>query len=478
MAPLIQKLALPIALHLALCLGVYQFGFSNEEMQVLQIEGPSRMIEPYVEAARRYGPLGVLRAYLRGESDERLYLEYARLLLRGEADMAYIADRQNDPSIDVALPARAWPYRDVRVEYPPLAFLALLPPALISLEYAGYRWAFVAYMTLLHLLNLALAFQLLAPPMAAGYDAQQRLRLAARALWASLAFCCALGTVLVTRMDHLATTWTLLSLVAFARAQRSCGSARLAWAAACGGVAAIGVMTKLVPGLALLAAAALWLRAAAPDRARCLLAAGAAGALTLLAINLALFAAAGEPYLDTFRYHGLRGIQLESLYSGVLLLLRPLGLSMHIDESFGSTNLASAATPLLKTLSPLLFLLGAGYVCLRRRFSQDGLGATVLSCILLLSFILTHRVFSPQYLIWVGAPLCVLAALQPERRRLWLLFLGAVLLSQLIFPRGYPILKAFHPLAVLVLNLRNLALVVFCVGLVRAYSRAPGAPEV
>src|SRR5262245_26435997 len=105
MAQLGKQLALPLALHVALCLGLYQFGFSNAQMQVLQIEGPSRLIEPYIKAAQLFGPVGVLRAYLRGESDEKLYLEYSRLLLRGEADMAYIADRQNDPSVDVPLPA-------------------------------------------------------------------------------------------------------------------------------------------------------------------------------------------------------------------------------------------------------------------------------------------------------------------------------------------------------------------------------------
>ena len=78
--------------------------------------------------------------------------------------------------------------------------------------------------------------------------------------------------------------------------------------------------------------------------------------------------------------------------------------------------------------------------------------------------------FSPQYLIWIGAAVSALAALQPERRGLWLSFLAAVLLSQLIFPRGYPILKAFHPLGVLVLNVRNFALIGFAIGLVRCYS--------
>jgi hypothetical protein len=107
----------------------------------------------------------------------------------------------------------------------------------------------------------------------------------------------------------------------------------------------------------------------------------------------------------------------------------------------------------------------------RRRFTPDALSATVLTVALLLLFMLTNRVFSPQYVIWIAAPVVVLAAHQPEQRRLFGLFIFAVLLSQVIYPRGYPVLKAFHPLAVFVLNVRNLTLVAFMLWLVRRYSR-------
>jgi hypothetical protein len=466
----LRYLALPVALHVALCLGVYQLGFTNAEMRALRIEGPSHLIDAYVKAAHRYGPIGIVRAYLRGESDERLYYEYSRLLMHGSADMAYIAERQNDRSLNAPLPARAFPYRDVRVEYPPLAFLAMLPAALVSAAFPAYRRAFIAYMLLLHFVNLWLAWRLLRPQLPAADDPEQRARAAARALYWSLAFFAALGTVVITRMDHAAVTWSLLSLLAFQHAQESTGRSRLRWAAACGMLAALGVMTKIVPGLCAVAAVTLWLRSSAPDRLRCVVACGAAGALTLVAINLGMYALAGPRYLDTFRYHTLRGVQLESLYAGVLLLLRPFGLAMHIDESFGSTNLASSATGLIKPLSLALFVLASAWLLLRRRFTPDARSATVLSVALLLIFMLTNRVFSPQYLIWVAAPIAVLSALESPPRRLWWLFLLAVLLSQLIYPRGYPVLKALHPAAIVLLNARNLLLVWFTGSLVRAYS--------
>jgi 4-amino-4-deoxy-L-arabinose transferase-like glycosyltransferase len=462
------RIALPLVLHLVLCFGWYQFGLSDQEMQRLHIEGPSHLIEPYVRAVHVFGPLGVVRVYLRGTQDERLYLEYSRLLLRGRVDMAYVADRQNDPDMNRKLPARAWPYRDVRVEYPPGAFLATLPPALITLDPRGYRSAFIGYMLLLHLLNLFLAAKLLQPSAAENLE---------RILWASLLFMAGLGLVVVTRLDHAVVTLSLLTLLAYARASARDTQHRLAWAAACGVLAAVGVMVKLVPGLAGLAAGVLFLQQRERDGVRCALVAAASGLVALVLMNAVMLALAGDAYLATFRYHTQRGVQIESLYAGLLMLLKPLGLAMHVEESFGSTNLASCATGLVKKLSPLLFVAGAGAILLLRRFRRDGSGAMLLTCVLFLLFMLTNRVFSPQYLIWIGAPLCVLAARERASPGTFWLLLFAIVLSQLIFPRGYPVLKALHPLAIVVLNLRNLLLIDVTIRLVRTYSRPASSPE-
>jgi hypothetical protein len=153
------------------------------------------------------------------------------------------------------------------------------------------------------------------------------------------------------------------------------------------------------------------------------------------------------------------------------MLLRPLGFAMRVDESFGSTNLASAATDLVKQLSLWLLLAGSGYLLVLRRFASDARGALLLICALLLTFMLTNRVFSPQYLIWVAAPLCVLYAESTVTKRGYILFVSSVFISQLIFPRGYPLLKAFHPLGIFLLDVRNLCLIGFGISLVRQHSK-------
>jgi hypothetical protein len=463
-----------VALHFGLWSGVYQCGFTRDEVHALIKPGPYKLIEPYVAAAHRDGLVGIVRVYFFGESDDRLYLEYARLLLKGEVDVAHIEAVQRRAATHAALPARPWPYRDVTVEYPPLALLPMLPPALFSTEYSGYRIAFAAFMLLLHLANLAFAFQLLRAGFAnkAPGTFSARLHPITWLLCASLAWSVLLGRIVAARMDHVVVTWTLACLWAGSRAMSAQGRARLQWAACSGLCAACGVMTKLVPGLALLALLIVWLSSNIPDRWRLALAACAAGGVTLLAINLPMFAFAGDRYLDTFRYHTLRGIQIESLYAGILLVLHAFGLPLQVSESFGSTNLDSCFTRTIQLLSPWLFVASCVVIGIRR-WSPEPRALVGLTIALLLAFVLTGRVFSPQYLIWIAAPLLAAGALDRPRgtwRWACALFMLLCLISQLIYPQGYPVLKAFHPLAVALLNLRNLGIVLVCALVVRAAS--------
>jgi hypothetical protein len=464
-----------IALHAGLWCGVFQCGFTREEVHALLPPGPYKLIEPYVAAAHRDGPFGIVRVYFFGESDDRLYLEYARLVLRGEVDLAHIEGVQKHAATHGPLPARPWPYRDVTVEYPPLALLAMLPPALFSTEYAGYRVWFAGFMLLLHLANLALAFHLLRlRPTPGTVSTGSRLHPITWLLCASFAWSLLLGRIAAARMDHVVVTWALVTLWAGSRALSAHGSARTQWAVTSGVLAAAGVMTKLVPGLALLALLIVWLCSEVPDRVRLALSACLAGGVALATANAVMFVFAGDRYLDTFRYHTLRGVQIESLYAGLLLVLHRFGLQVSVSESFGSTNLDSCFTHAIQLGSPWLFVLACIAISLRRWSPEPG-SLVYLTLALLLAFVLTGRVFSPQYLIWVAAPLLAAGALDRPRgpwRVACALFLGLCLVSQLIYPQGYPVLKAFHPLAVTLLNLRNLGIVLLCVLIVRAASSA------
>jgi hypothetical protein len=87
-----------------------------------------------------------------------------------------------------------------------------------------------------------------------------------------------------------------------------------------------------------------------------------------------------------------------------------------------------------------------------------------------LAFMLPTRVLSPQYLVWVCAPLVGLAERRPGRRALWLLAAAAVL-SQVIFPFRYQQLQDLAAFDVTLLATRNLLLVAVGVLTVRALAQ-------
>ena len=92
------------------------------------------------------------------------------------------------------------------------------------------------------------------------------------------------------------------------------------------------------------------------------------------------------------------------------------------------------------------------------------------------AFVLPTRVLSPQYLVWLCAPMVGLALVPAGRRALWTL-VAAALVSQVIFPFRYTQLRRLYPLDIGLLTLRNLLLVVACALVVQAFLRTSARRE-
>jgi hypothetical protein len=90
------------------------------------------------------------------------------------------------------------------------------------------------------------------------------------------------------------------------------------------------------------------------------------------------------------------------------------------------------------------------------------------------AFVLPTRVLSPQYLVWLAAPVAGLADRRLGRQAMWALAAAAAL-SQLEFPFRYSQLRHLYWFDISVLTCRNLLLVGAFVLVVRAF-RA-GAPK-
>jgi len=136
--------------------------------------------------------------------------------------------------------------------------------------------------------------------------------------------------------------------------------------------------------------------------------------------------------LSQLSYFANRPSHVESTASTLLWLGTLIGFPVQVVFSFGSVNMVSALGGVISNVSEFLFITGYLYsIYLQWRGKLD----IVQTCIaLLLIFIATGKVFSPQYLIWVIPLLAYSGAFD----RFWLIVWGSIsLLTTIIYPYFY-----------------------------------------
>lgn len=326
------------------------------------------------------------------------------------------------------------PHRDFSVEYPPLAWLAFLPPALVVDSASGYRVLFGILMALLVLVSALLAVRL-----RERFDGPGGARSSVgRAAWLALM----LGPILVMRFDALPALACIAAVYAAV-------SQRWGW---CGLAIGAGAAAKFYPILLLPALLAAAVGAGARRGAMaCLMGSLAGGVVFVPFLILAprgLFADLGS--------RGVRPLQIESVLATPFLFSGAAQLRF----GFGSANLEAPGTAVAAHLSPpllaALLALAAvlAYRCARVDPRRAGLDGAIVS---LLAALAASKVLSPQYLIWLF-PLAVAA---PGRSGKWfaLLFGAAALATQIWYPYLYARVMLLElPVVVLVAS-RNLLLV-------------------
>ncbi|HEU5116476.1 MAG TPA: glycosyltransferase 87 family protein, partial [Isosphaeraceae bacterium] len=242
--------------------------------------------------------------------DVHLYQDYADRMLSGEV-----------------------PYRDFRVEYPPLALPFFVAPAWLAGGSFSHFWLlFGAEMLLLNAASLA---------MVAWWVRQTEGSRAAllRMLWATLLFV-PLAQLSVSRFD-LAPAFILFS-------------AAVLWAlgkSGCSGVlSGLGVLVKIVPGVVLGPMLADEVCRWKESRLR-----GSWAGLVALGLGLACWiAAVGGPgeMRESLRYHLDRGLEAGSLGAGGLMALgRILQWPMRTEYLFKSTQLVAPGEPWISSLA-------------------------------------------------------------------------------------------------------------------------------
>lgn len=159
--------------------------------------------------------------------------------------------------------------------------------------------------------------------------------------------------------------------------------------------------------------------------------------------------------INPFLYFINRPIQVESAPATLLWLGKFLGYPIQIIQTYGSVNVISALSHKVSLLSTLCLAVGLLYTFwLQWRDKLDIYTASLLTVLII---IITGKVFSPQYLIWI-APLLAFVG---KANWKWLMTWGIVgLLTTWVYPIMYdsaplkyvPLLPAFYPV-VLVRNL-------------------------
>jgi hypothetical protein len=335
------------------------------------------------------------------------------------------------------------PYRDFPSEYPPLASLPLVLPHLWpNLDHAGYLWAMAIENALL---ASAIAGVLAVLTRQPGSPWAIRPVLGVYALLVFI-----LAPVLVWRFDLFAALLAVLGLVAALRERPGVAGILLG----------LGALVKVFPAVLVPMLALRWL---ASRRAKPVVVLLGSFALLVGVVMAPFLVAAGNGALSFVDYQDARGLQIESLPGGLVLLANELiGVGATIAwlyrafEVISPINdlLLSVQTPLMVAL--LAVVLGASWLRFRDdvrlvgRVSWEALVASMVAAVLAL--IVTNKVLSPQYLIW-------LLPFGPLLRRGPMLLLTIVCgLTTLIWPMLYEQLLALDAPVIVLLNVRNLLL--------------------
>jgi hypothetical protein len=287
-------------------------------------------------------------------------------------------------------------------EYPPLA---LVPMWLARILGGDYATAF----------GLLMGVSAVAAAVAVG-----RLG-GARAAWAFALVPLLAGAVLRTHFDLVAVAVLLAALVALRGRHTT-----LAFV-----LFGVATMIKLFP-LVVAGVAACWLWGRGERRAAVR---GALACAGVIALCSAPFLGAG--YVDAYRYHLDRPVQIESTPASVLWLAGGTEItgSTTTPDEFGSNGLVGGPASAVRAVSGVLqaaALLLIAWLAARR---PDDEHLLVCAAAAVCAFVALGKVFSPQYGAWL-APFAALLLAQRERLAAALIA-GAIVVTTIEFPRRY-----------------------------------------
>jgi hypothetical protein len=366
------------------------------------------------------------------------------------------------------------PYRDYPLEYPPLALIPMVVPAVLwpfgPVTVELYKWLFAGWEAVL---MLALGYVLVRITRLGGDgdawhdepigDVAGRLRTVAWRL-----FVLTIGAALAIAFRYDLFPALLVMVAVWATLDRRPGVAGLS--------IGLGVVAKLFPLAIVPALVVPWLL---PLDLRRLtrFAVAAIGAVAVVMVPFLVLA--GDEALAFLRYQSERGLQIESIGGGLAVLAgliagSPMELTfgfsaVQVEGSFATAWLAVLPVPTLVGFG-LLGTLGWRRIDAESRAGRIQPGTVVaLAGAAILVLLVTSKVFSIQYVVWI-VPFAALL----RGRQFWLAA-ALVAMTMPIHPGLYADLVKQLPLPILVLNIRNGLLLVLLAMVVRDLATAAPA---
>ena len=284
------------------------------------------------------------------------------------------------------------PYRDVSSEYPPLALIHMtLPRILGGASRAAYQSWFSVISIALALGTLAVVYWL----ARRRWSVENRYDTVAMFVGLSLAAL----PVVIWRFDILPAFFAALALAAWA-------AGRSGWS---GFSLGVGAMAKIYP---VFLGPIFVMAAIAERRFRDAMVLVIGGAIAVALILAGPVLVAGPRAFSYVFYQENRGIEIESVAGGVAMLMHNLGnVPARVALGFGSWQISSPALLTIATpinLFNVLIVAGVVIAC-ALAFIRDvrDLGKvqprTLVTYLVatLLVLMLTNKVLSPQYVVWL-----------------------------------------------------------------------------
>lgn len=331
------------------------------------------------------------------------------------------------------------PYRDFELEYPPFALVAFTIPRIFTLgltnNYYIYAFFFLLENIVFSTINMLLMLRLMS-----AYS--QRQKIIALAFYTMFTFC--IAPVMLWRYDLFPTVLTVLVVSVISTRPTLAGISL-----------GFGIAAKLYP-IILLPIFTVYYLANKAHRALLNLWAGTICAVSL--ILLPFFIATHERLFSFLSYHKARGLQIESFFAGIIAFWHKWGLiEAKTVASYGSRDIVSPLNDTVLHLLPWLFivvysvmLINCFYRFRQERFTSELVKSNSLiiyTMLALLIFIITNKVFSPQYIVWI-IPLAALLNLRQAFLMLAVCITTYIMLSVGSF-------RQLDYVKVLWLNLRN-----------------------